>query len=230
MTLASLMILIMAAGAMWIAWSAPREMAVSLRALALFASNNPGTLQLIITAVGGIAVLLCLLVLLAEVTPESKDDIQIRNVKGGKARISTGVVREKIIDELSQLEHIISVAPTVKSRGSSADIHVSAQLSSDSYQNEANMVLQTIRDSIEKDMGIKIRRLDATLTTKPLKDGRSTHAAKSMPQNEAEEVIIVPEAVTEEARPVYVQTDQPVSPPVDHKESVVPQENRRREP
>ena len=231
MVLASLMMLILAVGTVWVAWTAPRELASFLRVLALFASNDPGTLRLVITAAAGVAILFFLLILLAEVSPESRDDIQIKNVKGGHAKVSVDLVRERIINDLSQLEHIQSVAPTVKSRGSAADIHVAAQLSNNSYQNEANAVLQVIRDSIEKDLGVKIRRLNATLTTKPLKEGRSARTVRTRPQNE--EPIIVPEVTSEEPLPVHGQRDVEPDRRLTNEEAVAPhlysQESRDKE-
>ena len=220
-TLSSLTILFAAAAFIWISWSAPRDMAISFRSLALFASNSPGTLRLIITGVGGIAILLCLLILLAELSPESKDDIQIANVKGGKAKISVKAVQERIINELSQLEYVDKVDPTVKSRGSAADIHVAVQSSSVSYQNEANKVLQMVRDAIERDMGVKVRRLDATFTTEPLKAGytASLPRSASLSYNEA---IIVPEAATGEPVLAQDRRDETPEPYLDRHASTMP--------
>ncbi len=219
-TLSSLTILFTAAALIWLSWSAPRDMATSFRSLALFASNNPGTLRLMITGVGGITILLCLLILLAELSQESKDDIQIANVKGGKAKIRVKAVQERIINELSQLEHVDKVEPMVKSRGSAADIHIAVQSSAVSYHNEANKVLQMVRDAIERDMGLKIRRLDATFTTEPLKAGYTASTPRS--SSFSDEAIIVPEAATGEPVLAQDRRDETPEPYLDRHASTMP--------
>ncbi|MSQ15686.1 MAG: hypothetical protein EXR50_07480 [Dehalococcoidia bacterium] len=197
-TLSSLTILFTAVALIWISWSAPRDMETALRSFALFAANNPGTLRLVVTGVGGITILLCLLILLAELSPESKDDVQIAGLKGGNARIGVKAVRDRSIEELGQMDFVVKVDPIVNSSGSAADITIAVQTTSDSYLTEANNVLQIVRDAVENDMGVKIRRLNTTLTTEPLKTGYPTSVSRHASLARHDESIIVPEALSGE--------------------------------
>lgn len=212
-TLSAFLLLILAVAAIYSVWSAPRDLSAFLRGVALFTSGNLGPTRIAITAVGGVIVLICLLILLAEFSTETKEDVQITNVKGGTAKVSIQTISDRIKREAERLEHIHSVEPHVTSRGSSADIHVRVRAYEGNYPEEASYFFHLIKNAVERDMGVKIRKLDANFTSYPGPRASSTETYRQEPGQR--DVIIVPDAETQHS------TDAGISAAPEHETPAV---------
>jgi hypothetical protein len=118
-------------------------------------------------AVGG--VLLFGFLLVVEVWTARSHGVRIRTAQGGSAKLDTGSISRRLSWRLDQLAEIISVVPTVKSKGGSVDIKLEIETAPDvDVPMKTDEVVEVTRDIIEQDMGLKLGKLDVRMRYAPI--------------------------------------------------------------
>ena len=121
------------------------------------------------TAVGLGAVLLFGFLLVLEVWTARSHGVRIRTAQGGSAELDTGSIIRRLSWRLDQLAEIISVVPSVKSKGGSVDIKLEIETAPDvDVPMKTDEVVDVTRDIIEQDMGLKLGKLDVRMRYAPI--------------------------------------------------------------
>jgi hypothetical protein len=123
-------LLIIGAGAIiGLTWAAPQE---SIDWLAdasgwLDDHNTDGT-KALITLGAGIAILLALVVLVAELLPRGTGEVSVTGLQGGDAVLTTAAIGQRIEEAVNQVPNVSDVRATVKAKGKAVlvglDLHV----------------------------------------------------------------------------------------------------------
>lgn len=117
---------------------------------------------------GLIAILLFGTLLGAEILSGRRRGVRIRTAEGGLAEIETNSIGRRLEWHLDQLAEVVSVVPTVKSRGGSVDILLEVETAPDiDVPMKTDEVVNVTRDIIEQDMGLKIGKLDVRVRYAP---------------------------------------------------------------
>lgn len=96
----------------------------------------------------------------AEIRPEKPKGVKLRDINGGVAELSTESIAARIKQMAESMPDIRQVTPTVVSRGNSVDIKVGLVANPGvDVSQKASEVVQTIRNLVEKDIGIKVGKL-----------------------------------------------------------------------
>lgn len=94
--------------------------------------------------------------------------VRIRTAAGGSAEVDAGSVSRRLEWHLDQVAEIISVVPTVKARGSAVDIVLEVETApAIDIPMKTEEVVETTRDIIEQDMGLKLGKLDVRIRYAP---------------------------------------------------------------
>ena len=121
------------------------------------------------TAVAVGAVVLFGFLLVLEVWMSRSQGVRIRTAQGGSAELDTGSISRRLTWRLDQLAEIISVVPSVKSKGGSVDIKLEIETAPDvDVPMKTDEVVDVTRDIIEQDMGLKLGKLDVRMRYAPI--------------------------------------------------------------
>ena len=121
------------------------------------------------TAVAIGAVLLFGFLLVLELWTARSYGVRIRTAQGGSAQLDTGSISRRLTWRLDQLAEIISVVPSVKSKGGSVDIRLEIETAPDvDVPMKTDEVVDVTRDIIEHDMGLKLGKLDVRMRYAPI--------------------------------------------------------------
>ncbi len=114
------------------------------------------------------AILLFGTLLGAEILSGRRRGVRIRTAEGGLAEIETNSIGQRLEWHLDQLAEVVSVVPSVKSRGGSVDILLEVETAPDiDVPMKTDEVVNVTRDIIEQDMGLKIGKLDVRVRYAP---------------------------------------------------------------
>ena len=103
-----------------------------------------------------------------ELLSRSRRTVRIRTADGGLANIETNSVGQRLAWNLDQLAEVVSVVPSVKSRGGSVDISLEVETAPDiDVPMKTDEVVEATRDIVEQDMGLKIGKLDVRVRYAP---------------------------------------------------------------
>ena len=104
----------------------------------------------------------------AEILSGRRRGVRIRTAEGGLAEIETNSIGQRLEWHLDQLAEVVSVVPSVKSRGGSVDILLEVETAPDiDVPMKTDEVVNVTRDIIEQDMGLKIGKLDVRVRYAP---------------------------------------------------------------
>ena len=121
------------------------------------------------TAVAVGAVLLFGFLAVLEVLTARSHGVRIRTAQGGSAELDTGSISRRLTWRLDQLAEIISVVPSVKSKGGSVDIRLEIETAPDvDVPMKTDEVVDVTRGIIEQDMGLKLGKLDVRMRYAPI--------------------------------------------------------------
>ncbi|MBW7882885.1 MAG: hypothetical protein H3C34_09650 [Caldilineaceae bacterium] len=94
--------------------------------------------------------------------------VRIRTAEGGSAELDTTSVARRLQWHLDQLAEIITVVPTVRSRGGSVDIRLEIETAPEiDIPMKTDEVVDVTREIIEQDMGLKLGKLDVRMRCAP---------------------------------------------------------------
>ncbi len=119
-------------------------------------------------AVGVVGVLFFGLLIGVEVWSGGRRGVRIRTAQGGSAELDTTSIGRRLAWQLDQLAEIISVVPVVKSKGGSVDIRLEVEAAPDvDVPMKTDEVVEVTRELIEREMGLKLGRLDVHMRYAP---------------------------------------------------------------
>ena len=108
------------------------------------------------------------LLLYLELRPERPRGVRIRSAEGGTAEIDVVSISQRLEWHLDQLSEIISVTPTVRSRGHSVDIKLDMEAGPNiDVPMKTDEVVEVTREILEENMGLKLGKLDVQMRCAP---------------------------------------------------------------
>jgi hypothetical protein len=120
-------------------------------------------------AVGVIALLIFGLLIGLEIWSGRRRGVRIRTAQGGSAELDTSSISRRLSWQLDQLAEVISVVPIVKSKGGSVDIKLEIETAPTvDVSMKTDEVVDTTRDLIEQEMGLKLGKLDVHMRYAPI--------------------------------------------------------------
>lgn len=94
--------------------------------------------------------------------------VRIRTAEGGSAELDTTSIGRRLEWHLDQLAEVIAVVPAVKSRGGAVDIRLEIETAPDiDIPMKTDEVVVVTRDVIERDMGLRLGKLDVRMRCAP---------------------------------------------------------------
>lgn len=103
-----------------------------------------------------------------EIMTGRRRGVRIRTAEGGSAELDTSSIGRRLEWHLDQLAEVIAVVPAVKSRGTSVDIRLEIETAPDiDIPMKTDEVVEVTRDVIERDMGLRLGRLDVRMRCAP---------------------------------------------------------------
>ncbi|MCB0047198.1 MAG: hypothetical protein H6642_11485 [Caldilineaceae bacterium] len=120
----------------------------------------------IAVVVGAVALFGTLLI--TELWTGRRRGVRVRTVEGGSVELDTDSIGRRLEWHLDQLAEIVTVIPSVKSRGGAVDIRLEVETAPNvDVPMKTDEVVEVTRDIIEQDMGLKLGRLDVQLRYAP---------------------------------------------------------------
>lgn len=139
-----------------------------VRQLNLWKAGNATNFLIGQAAVGLGVLLLCGTLLFLEISSGQKRGVRIRTAEGGSAELDTNSVGRRLQWHLDQLAEVITVIPAIKSRGGAVDIRLEIETSPDiDIPMKTDEVVDVTREVIERDMGLKLGKLDVRMRCAP---------------------------------------------------------------
>jgi hypothetical protein len=122
-------------------------------------------------ALGVVGLLLFGTLLWLEVWPRRAKGVRVHTSEGGLVELDTHSIARRLEWHLDQLADVITVVPVVKSRGSVVDIHLEVETAPNiDVPMKTDEVVEVTRDIIEKDLGLKLGKLDVLLRHAPFEE------------------------------------------------------------
>ena len=119
-------------------------------------------------ALGIGALLLFGALLFFEVMSSRQPGVRIRTTEGGSAELDPNSVGRRLQWHLDQLAEVITVIPAVKSRRGAVDIRLEIETAPDTdIPMKTDEVVDVTREVIERDMGLKLGKLDVRVRCAP---------------------------------------------------------------
>jgi hypothetical protein len=136
--------------------------------LAANKAHNPTSYIVGQAAVGIGAIMLFGTLLFFEVLSGRKRGVRILTTGGSSAELDTNSVGRRLQWHLDQLSEVITVIPAVKSRGGAVDIKLEIETGPDiDIPMKTDEVVGVTREVIERDMGLRLGKLDVQMRCAP---------------------------------------------------------------
>ncbi|MGL4647998.1 MAG: hypothetical protein ACRC1H_01215 [Caldilineaceae bacterium] len=115
----------------------------------------------------GAAVLFALLIWV-EVASVRRRGVRIYTAEGGSAELDTNSIGRRLAWHLDQVAEVITVVPTIRSRGSAVDIRLEIEAAPDvDIPMKTEEVVQVTREVVEQELGLRMGRLDVQMRCAP---------------------------------------------------------------
>ena len=93
---------------------------------------------------------------------------RIRTAEGGSAELDTSSIGRRLAWHLDQLAEVITVVPSVRSKRGAVDIRLEVETAPDvDVPMKTDEVVDVTRDIIERDMGLRLGKLDVHVRYAP---------------------------------------------------------------
>jgi len=119
----------------------------------------------------GIALLLLvagLLLLWLEIRRSQLKAIQVHEVTGGEARVTIDSISQRLEYNISRLEDIVSVKPTVTAKGNGVEVSLNIQTAPEiDVPMKTEEVVQLTKDVVENQMGLKLQKVSVEIKHAP---------------------------------------------------------------
>lgn len=108
------------------------------------------------------------LLLFLEIRRSQVKAIQVHDVTGGEVRITIDSISQRLEYNISRLEDVVSVKPTVTAKGSGVDVALSIQTAPEiDVPMKTEEVVQLTREVIENQMGLKLQKVSVEIKHAP---------------------------------------------------------------
>jgi len=115
----------------------------------------------------GAAVLFALLIWV-EVASVRQRGVRIYTADGGTAELDIDSIGRRLAWHLDQVAEVITVIPSIRSRGSAVDIRLEIEAASDvDIPMKTEEVVQVTREVVEQELGLRMGRLDVQMRCAP---------------------------------------------------------------
>lgn len=129
---------------------------------------NPTNFLIGQVAFGILAVLVLAGLLWLELWGTRKRGVRIYTAEGGSAELDTTSIGRRLAWHLDQLAEVVTVVPTVKSRGRSVDIRLEIEAAPDvDIPLKTDEVVQVTHEVVEVELGLKLGKLDVQMRCAP---------------------------------------------------------------
>jgi hypothetical protein len=117
----------------------------------------------------GISTLLFFALLIwLEIFTMRRRGVRIYTAEGGSAELDTNSVGRRLAWHLDQLAEIVTVVPTIKSRGGAVDIMLEIEAAPDvDIPFKTDEVVQLTREVVEDELGLRLGKLDVRMRCAP---------------------------------------------------------------
>jgi len=141
-------------------WAIPSELGASLRQTSLVLRDNPILLQGLVTALAVSFVLVALLILVGEFSPQTPAAIPLAGVTGGGATVAVATVTERIKSEVEQVSGVRMARPRVRPGRGAVDVVIEVRSDPDVHlPSKAAEVVQVVRSATEERLGVQVRNI-----------------------------------------------------------------------
>lgn len=114
------------------------------------------------------AALLFVLLLWMQVAAVRRRGVRIYTADGGSAELDTNSIGRRLAWHLDQVAEVITVVPTIRSRGSAVDIRLEIEAAPDvDIPLKTEEVVQVTREIVEQELGLRMGRLDVQMRCAP---------------------------------------------------------------
>lgn len=134
--------------------------------------------RLAVGLVAAVATVAGVLIFLLEMPKRSATTVQLRKVNGGEGILSVGAIAQRVQHDVELVGGVHQAKPMVLSRGKQVDIRI--DLTTDPYVEAApktQEVCQAVRDNVEGQMGVRVRRIKVHVNHEPIRGGTPSRQA-----------------------------------------------------
>lgn len=171
----SLLLLAGGLAAFLLTLAAPGESSFYVQAWAFYLADQVSLANRLAVGLGAaIAIVAGVLILVLEIPKGSSSTVRLKKVNGGEGVLSVGAVAQRVQHDVELLEGMRRAKPQVTSRGKQVDIRL--DLTTDPYVEAADKtqeVCQVVRDNVEGQMGVRVRRIKVRINHDIIKNGPS---------------------------------------------------------
>lgn len=139
--------------------------------IAQFAATQPGWLYLLLRgAIIIVVTLLALAWLMQELRRKKTPVVKMRLPSGGEAAVTADSVGRRLAWHIDQLADVVSVTPTVRTRGNAVDLDLTLETAPDvDVPMKTEEVLAVAREVVETQMGLQLNRVKVNIEPAPYK-------------------------------------------------------------
>lgn len=182
-TLFALILMVGGLGAFFLAVGAPNELNAFVQGWALYVSDQVAFVDRLALGVGSaITTVVGLLIFLLELPRRSRTTVRLKKVDGGEGVLSVGAIAQRVQHDVELLEGVRRAKPLLHSRGKKVDVRI--DVTTDPYVEAAAKtaeVCQAIRDNVEGQMGVLVRRINVRISHEPIKDSAPRQQTSDAP-------------------------------------------------
>lgn len=175
-TLFSVVLVAGGLAAFFLTLAAPNESNNFVQGWALYLSDQVTFGNRLAVGLGAaVATVAGLLILVLELPRRSSTTVQLKKLVGGEGALSIGAVAQRVQHDVELLGGVRRAKPLVYGRGKRVDIRI--DVTTDPYVEAAvktQEVCQTIRDNVEGQMGVRVRRINVRVNHEPIRNGTPT--------------------------------------------------------
>lgn len=172
-TLFSVVLVVGGLSAFFLTLAAPNETTSYVQSWALYLSDQVTFGNRLAVGLGAaITTIAGALIFLLEAPRRSSTTVQLKKVTGGEGILSIGAIAQRVQHDIELLGGVRRAKPLVIGRGKRVDIRV--DLTTDPYVEAApktQEVCQVIRDNVEAQMGVRVRRISVRITHDTIPNG-----------------------------------------------------------
>lgn len=131
--------------------------------------------RLFLGLAAGIATVAGALILLLETPKRPKTTVELKKINGGQGVLSVAAIAQRVQHDTELLAGVRRSKPTVFGRGNKVDVRL--DLTTDPYVEAAaktQEACQIVRDNVEGQMGVRVRRITVRITHDPIKNGTAS--------------------------------------------------------
>ncbi|GIW10572.1 MAG: hypothetical protein KatS3mg061_1629 [Dehalococcoidia bacterium] len=116
-----------------------------------------------------VVALLAAIVLWFEIVPSNAPGVRLQSVGGANAIVTTEAIVQRVRYEAEQVPGVRQARASMRTNGREAALRVDARLASDApVAPLVDQIASRVREAIETQMGIRIRRLDVYVSPEPM--------------------------------------------------------------